>query len=560
MLIGIDVGGTYTDGVLYHNRKILKTTKKPTETDNLTSTLLKVLDNLLEQQDVSEIKRIVLSTTLVTNLLASGYEEKIAVILLPGPGLPVTYFNLFPYTFMLKGSIDFRGRRIEKIDVREAEKLVIRLNNEGFRKFVVVSKFSNRNNTLELQIRDIIKDTLPEAKIMLGSQIAGQLNFPRRLVTTYYSFLTQDPWQRFATEIQAAFHARDISADLYFLKADGGTMPIDIAVNKPCETVFSGPAASIMGAVALQKEPENAIVLDIGGTTTDIGLLIDGKPLYASRGAKINGHFTHINAMSVYSLALGGDTPVHITEGKINISNSRKGPAACLGGTNLTITDIFNIKSNLRLGDYRKSMELLGEMAKSCGLQAQYIAEQVVEETVKKIESAVKMMFAEWENEPAYKVWEIVHGKSFTAAEVIGIGAAAPAIVPTVAETMQLKSYINEYSPVANALGACAARPTLTMNMHIDTSQRYYFIDVNGKQENQNFSWNYQLADAKKLAVEEFRMITKQMEIEKYADCYEFFREEQFNLIRDWDREGKIFDIGLQISPGLIDEYEGVGI
>ena len=116
MLIGIDVGGTFTDGVLFDEKTIVTSVKHPTDKQNLKATLLQVLDDLLTASGGETIHRIVFSTTLVTNLLATESGDKTALLLLPGPGLPLAMYHLFPNSFFLKGSVDFRGRVLEEVD------------------------------------------------------------------------------------------------------------------------------------------------------------------------------------------------------------------------------------------------------------------------------------------------------------------------------------------------------------------------------------------------------------------------------------------------------------
>ena len=135
-------------------------------------------------------------------------------------------------------------------------------------------------------------------------------------------------------------------------------MPIDFA-SSTLETVFSGPAASTMGAVALSRDQKNSVVVDIGGTTTDISLVIAGDPLYASKGARIENHYTHIDAFAVRSIALGGDSVIRCRENSIKVSPIRVGPAACFGGSEPTVTDAFNVYYKLGVGDAGRSQELL---------------------------------------------------------------------------------------------------------------------------------------------------------------------------------------------------------
>ncbi len=563
MLIGIDVGGTYTDGVLFEGSSIVSNVKVPTEEANLKASLLQVLDKLLKVGKKEKIKRIVLSTTLVTNLLATRKGERTALLLLPGYGLPQQAYSISPDTYFLKGSVDFRGRIIEPPDENEIRSVLREIESLGIKRVAVAAKFANRNNEHERLIRKIIEKEHPDISVVISSEISGKLNFPRRALTTYFAAMTLREWNRFAGDIEQAIRERNIDADIHILKADGGTILLNASRGKPYETVFSGPAASTMGAVALTRDSLNSVVLDIGGTTTDISLIIEGKPLYASKGARIGGRYTHINAFAVKSIPLGGDSVVWCDgyaneDSSIRVGPQRKGVAACFGGNQPTVTDVFNYSFDLKLGKPELSAAKLDELAQKVKLATADLCANIVEMVIDHLISAVKDMFKEWENEPAYKVWEIVHGRKFRLNRLIGIGAASEAIIPLVAKKMNVDCLIHKYSPVANALGACVVRPTLAVELHIDTQNNFFTVDPGGYRESLNKRGNLQLEDAKELAREYLRKIGQERGMEEYANDFQFYMEEQFNIIRGWDRAGKLFDIGIQVSPGFINEYKGV--
>lgn len=558
MLIGIDVGGTFTDGVVLAGTQVVATAKQPTNNADLKGTIIEVLDRLLEGRDSRDVQRVVLSTTLVTNMLATGTGPATALLLMPGPGLPVDCYDLFPHTWFLKGSVDFRGRVIEPLDATEVEAAAAQIMAEGIEKAAIVSKFSNRNSQLERQVRDIVQHSQPSLELALGSDVAGQLNFRRRLVTTYYSVMTQAVWTGFVQEITAALVARGIKAEVDILKADGGTMPLTHSIFRPCETVFSGPAASTMGAVALTSHPRNSVIVDVGGTTSDISLLIDGEPLYASKGAQIQGHYTHIKAFSVRSLPLGGDSPISIHEGRLTVELTRRDNAACFGGPEPTVTDAFNQLYSLEIGQPERSRQALAKLEPQAGMGLDSLCREVVNLVISQLQAAITDMFQEWENEPAYRVWEVVHGRKFDFQEIVGIGAAAEAIIPVLAEKMQVACTIPAFAPVANALGACVARPTLTVKIHIDTQSGYWVMDQEGRRGEVKTGAKMQLGEALDLAQRNLQQLALERNMDAYADQAEVFLQEQFNVIRGWSTSGKIFDIGVQIAPGLIKEYQGV--
>lgn len=559
MLIGIDVGGTFTDGVLFNGRDIVKTIKQPTDNDNLQRVILDVLDDLLAAVPAqASVERIVLSTTLVTNLLATGRGERTALILIPGYGLPHSAYHLSPDTFFLRGAIDFRGREIEALAKDEVISLAKHLIQLGIKRAAVAGKFSNRNRSHEDQVAHLLKQEYPDLEVTLSCDISNRLNFPRRAATTYFTAMVSPEWQHFVNEVEKALQQKGLKAEVHILKADGGTLPLPVSRKYPCETIFSGPAASTMGALALTMDQQNSLVIDVGGTTSDLALLVEGVPLHASKGARLMGQYTHVDAVSVRSIAIGGDSPLTFAEGELKILPERHGPAACFGGETATVTDAFNYRLALNQGDINRSREYLQQIADLANMKLEDLCDSIITQVVTTLTETTREMFKEWENEPAYKVWEIVHRRHFTLDRVVGIGAAAYCIIPRVAESLGVQPFIHRYSDVANALGAAVARPTLSVYLHLDTERSTCAIEPGGVVEKRSDISKFQLEDARKLAVDYLYAIGKARGMDDYLDDYKVFLEEQFNMIRGWSRTGRIFDVGVQIAPGLIQAYQGV--
>ena len=557
MLIGIDVGGTYTDGVLFSDGSVIHSVKHVTDDSDLAGTLLLVLDELLVHGKRESIQRIVFSTTLVTNILATGQGERTALLLLPGSGLPFSSYQISPDTHFLKGSIDFRGREIEAPDRHEIGEVLGDIDKAGIHRVAVAGKFSNRNDRHEKLVKEMIQARYPHMDVCTSNEISGRLNFPRRAVTCYYTAMTMREWDRFADGIEAAVRARVPGSEIHILKADGGTMTLEASRKRPCETVFSGPAASTMGTVALTREPLNSVVVDIGGTTSDICLLIEGRPLYASQGALIQGHLSHVNSFAVNSIAMGGDSAVRDGSGELKVGPMRLGPAACFGGETPTVIDAFNVFLDLNVGNVEASWTKLGEVATRLGQPIDELCRNVRGMAIKALKESISTMFSQWENEPAYKVWEVVNRKKFVLHRVIGIGAAAPAIIPMLADELKVEYFLHRYSAVANALGAAVARSTLAVQVHVDTENRAYTVSpggFSGKVEGHD----YQIEDVHQLARRYLKEICLDRGLAAYADDAEIYMEEQFNVIRGMHRAGKLFDVGIQIAPGFVPEFKGV--
>lgn len=558
MLLGIDVGGTSTDGVLIQDGVMEKSVKKPSRREDLRATILGVLDELLAGREPGAVRRLVLSTTLVTNLLVTGRGARAALLLIPGRGLPCEYFRLAPDTYFLQGNIDFRGNITEPISEEQVRKALQDIEQKGIRQIAVAAKFSHRNRSVEQEISRQIRRHYPAAEVILGSNMADRLNFPRRAATAYYSAVTAPQWNEFAAGVEEAVQQRGLQVPVEILKADGGTMPLAVSCLRPVETAYSGPAASTMGAVALSPRKENAVVIDIGGTTADIALLLDGEPLHASKGACIDGRFTHIHALALRSLALGGDSPLQEQPGGVEIAAERVGPAACFGGPAATVTDAFNCFGGLGIGEAEKSEAALARVAAGAGMERHRCAGAVVEQVVERLQLLIEEMFREWEGEPAYKVWEIVHRRRFKLERLIGIGAAAGMIVPLLAGKLGVEYTVHRVAPVANALGAAVARPTLMVHLYADTQQKRFVLDQEGIEGPIENPAGFQLADAEKMALDYLARLAGVKGAGSYTREARIDLAEQFNMIRGWSRVGKIFQVRVQIAPGLIDEFKGV--
>ncbi|HZJ85159.1 MAG TPA: hydantoinase/oxoprolinase family protein [Syntrophomonadaceae bacterium] len=557
-LIGIDVGGTFTDGTLIKSDTIVTSVKNPTDNTNIGSSLFKTLDQLLTNiSDLNLIERVVMSTTAVTNLIATEKTEPTALVLLPGHGLPLSYYEIGDNCHFLQGAIDFRGNITEEISLSEIKDTIKDIKNQGIKRIAIAGKFSNRNNEHEVLVKELFATDYPKALVLISSEISNQLNFRRRAATTFFTALIYHEWQNFVEHVQKAVKSRGISAEVQVLKADGGTMPLEISRTLPCQTIYSGPAASTMGGVALTMDQENSVVIDIGGTTTDLSLVIEGEPLYASKGATINEHYTHVDAFSLTSLPIGGDSKIDFIDKGIEILN-REDFALCFGGQHLTVTDVFNVSYDLKIGDYKKSIKALDDFASQHNSSSENLAQEVIDQVIGRLETAITNMFTKWEQEPAYKVWEVVNERKFKLHRIIGIGAASTAIVPVLAKRLGVEYFLNEHSQVANAIGTAVVRPTVNISLHVDTQNRFYTTHPSGQFGKIKNPAKFRLEDAKNLATEHLDSILKERNMANYEGEAVFYMEEQFNVIRGWDTTGKIFDIGIQVKPGFIPEFMGV--
>ncbi|MDH7578766.1 MAG: hydantoinase/oxoprolinase family protein [Bacillota bacterium] len=556
MLIGIDVGGTYTDAVLLKRGEILEKIKIPTKPDDLLTSLLAALEPLLKATENEEINRIVLSTTLITNLIATRNIDPVALILIPGPGLNPDIYNFnVPNIFILSGAIDYRGREIEQLKEKEIKECFEEIKARGIKRVAIVGKFSQRNKDHEKAIASYFRQYAPEIQTIMGHQVSGRLNFPRRVVTSLLTLATQARFQEFYSQVQKVLELRGIRAPLYILKADGGTLPFDRVFLKPVETIFSGPAASTLGALALTPPEQTSIVLDIGGTTTDLALILSGKPLLASRGARIDNHLTHIRAFATKSVALGGDSVIQVCENSsLQILPQRAGAAYCLGGPRPTPTDAMRVAGLTTLGDEKRAFEAMREVGRELKLPPAETARLVLRTLVQRIADEINQMFLAWEEEPAYRIWELLQKQKIRPQNIVGIGGSAPAILPLLGKEMGCRALAPPYAEVANAIGAALAKVTLRLTFHFDTERGFYSIEETGVQEKLGAKRQLSLADAEELAFSWLKQEGEKLGISPGEEP-ELVYSEMFNVVRGWATTGRLYDICVQFPPGILENW-----
>lgn len=549
MLIGIDVGGTCTDAVLLDGGAVRVTAKVETQDDLLIS-LGDALDNLLKGVPGDRIKRVVFSTTIVTNLIAEKKYDRVGVILLPGPGRTFMELREQEDIHFLNGAIDYRGREIIPLTESDIQGAVRWLEDKGYSKVAVVGKFSTRNNNHEIKVYNYIKQQHPEWHVEMGHRAGGKLNFPRRIANTVLTCATREKYSYFANSVRDALARRNITADVFILKADGGTLPLQASEQVPVETIFSGPAASTLGVQALTPSGETSLVVDIGGTTTDLALILSGQPLLASKGTKIEDRFTQVRALSVHSVPVGGDSVVERVGKEIIIYSERVGHAYCLGGPLPTPTDALRVMGMTQIGDLDLAREALHTLGKPIGMTPTEVAHSIINLVVNSIVNEIEHMFLEWEREPAYRVWEVLQKKKVRPQNVVGVGGAAAGLIPQIASRLDCIPILPPYTPVANAIGAAVAKPTLQVNLVADTEQKIFIVEEEGYQG--KLAAKLDEVSAVELAKDWLIKRAEKMNLLDYVHEIEITNQDCFNIVRDWRTTGKLYHISVQTPQGIL--------
>lgn len=541
MLLGIDVGGTFTDAVILEQGEIAAQAKRATTHDDVLHCVLAALDAVLKPELAEKLERVVISSTIVTNALTEGRLDDVFLAVIAGPGMNIA--GHLPVTpCYLQGYVDHRGKITAQLDLLKL------LKQRGKGVAAVSGKFSVRNPQLEYQAEHELKKC-GYKKIFLGSGLSGELNFVRRTNSAYFAAQVYELFAHFCERIRAALAERGVHAPVHILKADGGTLPLAVALEQPVEAVFTGPAASVLGIEALAAPTVNSISLDVGGTTTDIAFWENGLPLMAKRGAVINGFPTAVRAFHMRSIGIGGDSRIHKTADGYIVGPEREGPAAAVGGEAATLSDALIVAGYVSFGDTARSLAALEKLGGEPRLEAQ----KIIASAVGIIRETIEEMLDEWAKQPVYTVDDVIRGTEFEPAQLIGVGGGAPGLIKALGEAMELPVEIPAGAMVANAIGAAVARPTLSAGLRADTTEGFYIIPESGRRERLPKRFTQKVAEE----------LLSSWLCEQTADWQlpdaetELVSCERFRTVHGYYDTGDIYNLRMQLRPGILYKVQG---
>jgi N-methylhydantoinase A len=554
MIIGLDVGGTHTDVVLLSDEGIVREVKVPTDTAHLFNTVLEGLENITQGINLRDIQRVVLSTTLTTNAIVQHKISEVGIIVSSGPGIDAVHFKPNALFYPVSGSIDHRGREIEPIDISEINAVGKELMQRGVRHLGVIGKFSVRNPAHEVQIGDILQDRFE--KIFLGHRLSGNLNFPRRIATTYLNASVYPIHKEFFTAVSDSLKARGLDLPIRILKADGGTVKFESSIDFPGQTILSGPAASVMGAVAFAPRDRETLVLDIGGTTTDMTVLVNGVPLLAPLGIDLGGYKTLIRSMDVYSIGIGGDSLVRLSGDNIVVGPERLGPAMAYGGPVPTPTDALFVLGKMDNGDRQKSVAGIAPIAAALNLTVEKAAQDIFDLTCQNILSEATAMVMRLNRKPVYTIYELQEGLQLNPKEILILGGPAPFFAERLKELSAYDVRVIPKWSVANAVGAALARTTCEVTLFADSERGSLLAP------GENYSLPIQTHFTAQEAIDIAHELLRAKAVARGANPdhldMEIIENLQFNMVRGFRSTGKNIRVRAQVRPGLVHGYERI--
>jgi len=316
--LGIDTGGTYTDSVIMNleDGSIIDSNKSLTTYPDLIKGIINSIDGL-KAEYLANVRFTSVSTTLATNTTLEGRGYPAGLILI---GYNISRKIPTDHILSIKGGHDADGNEVETLGNLDEVKNFVTMNKHKVSSFAVSSYFGVRNPEHELSIKEMIQD-LTDLPVVCGHELSMDLGAYERALTALLNAQLIPVIDQFIRSVRSVMEDKKIDSVLMMMKCDGSLVRIEEALKKPVESIFSGPAASLLGAAHLTDLKE-CLTIDVGGTSTDISMIRDSMPVVSSSGAVVGGWDTKVKAIKMNTSAIGGDSHVWIHE-KTNMGPNR---------------------------------------------------------------------------------------------------------------------------------------------------------------------------------------------------------------------------------------------
>ena len=469
MFIGVDVGGTNTDAVLMDGATLVAAAKLPTTADVTTGiidALTELLSHLPPHRSRGErVDAVMVGTTHFTNaLLEQRNLSPTAVIRL---ALPAT--KLLPplvdwpdplreavggFAYMVRGGHEFDGREISALDPEGLRKAIRDMRRHDVRALAISGVFSPVNTSHEADAAAIVAQEAPELRVCLSHE-NGRMGLLERENAAVLNACLGDIAARTIQGIEQALAALGIDAPLFMSQNDGTLMDAGFAARFPVLTISSGPTNSMRGAAFLSGV-RDGIVVDVGGTSTDVGALVKGFPREAAVAIQIAGVRTNFRMPDMLSIPLGGGTVVEggpLRIGPESVGYRLTEEALVFGGDTLTATDLAVADGRARVGDPRLA-ERLGPS----------LVNEAMAEIQARVETAIDRVKLSYEDVPVVLVGggSILLGNTLTGASQVlrpehaGVANAIGAAIAQVGGQVE-RVYSLEHTGREQAIADCSA-------------------------------------------------------------------------------------------------------
>lgn len=317
--LGIDAGGTYTDAVIVRDSDgaVVESSKALTTYPDPLPGMKNALDKL-DPGYLGDIKLVSVSTTLSTNTILESTGFPVGLIMVGDYVIPENLPT--DYWIAVSGGHNSDGEELKALNLDAVEEFALKVQSK-VSAFAVSSYFSNRNPEHELAVKKAVKE-LTGHPVVCGHELSQDLGAYERAITAFLNAQLIPITHKFIQAIIREFENRGINANMLMLKCDGSVVGIEEALEKPIETIFSGPAASLVGASHLTRL-DTCAMIDVGGTSTDVAMMKNGLPELSNSGAVVGGWQTRVKAIRMETSATGGDSHIWLKGDRINVGPRR---------------------------------------------------------------------------------------------------------------------------------------------------------------------------------------------------------------------------------------------
>lgn len=652
-------------GAALPRMRILAAAKTPTQHDDLPASIGEALAALALALDsdpalaaaggaalLGRVSRVTLGATLAVNALVQGKADAVGLAVSAGPGLAPDYFTLGRHVCVVPGGLDHRGVEVSPLDLAQLERQAALWKQEGIAAVACVGKFSPRNPAHEQAMAGAVaraygvasQGDAPSGRkleaeaagpsatsgatsgatsdatwgissgaagamapgitvgITMGHRLSGRLSFPRRIATAYFNAAVQRLHVNFLEAAESALARAGVFAAVRLLKADGGAVPLSLSRQEPVQSILSGPAASVMGVLALCPGASEGcgLLLDMGGTTTDMALVADGSPVVDRDGMILQGRRTLVRALASVSIGVGGDSLISV-EGSghgaaVRVGPLRQGPAVAFGGSQPTLLDALNTlhsqpgpgaknstgssaasvtvdpaanaagnaaahavenaaaqataKIAKTAGNVAASAESMGHLAQRHGLSPQVLARKAVDDALSRIVAAAHGLVEDINARPIYTLAGLKALRQARPQRAWLMGGPAGCMGAHLAAALGLPVECPPHAAVANAVGAALTLPTDSLEAYADTGRGMLRVPALGLTE--NIRKGYSLEVLGQRACELLR--EKLAQAGAHGAAVEVTGAESFATLDDNGGSSRDMRVVCQAVPGLAGE------
>ncbi len=548
-VLGIDAGGTHTDAVLLAcdaaaedlapdgtgadgfgvealpSARLVASAKARTRHDNLPASVREVLAALAKAApdcDFGAISRVTIGATLAVNALVQDRADPVGLALSAGPGLDPQHFAMGAHVCIVPGGLDHRGVEVSPLRTASLPAAVSEWEAAGVAAVACVGKFSPRTAAHELGLAEAVRPTAPQMSITAGHRLSGRLNFPRRMATAYFNAAVQRLHNEFLDAVEAALAEAGITASVRLLKADGGAVPLTLSRREPVQSILSGPAASVMGVLALcggskAMRQGCSLLLDMGGTTTDMALFVDGSPVVDRDGMLLKGRRTLVRALASVSIGVGGDSLLTLDAAPgaarpVLVGPLREGPAMAFGGSRPTLLDALNVlnssavatasgdepKADAVAGDVAESMAGIAALAAEHGLSPESLAQMAADDALAQVAAAARALTDGINARPIYTLAALKAVREARPQHVWLVGGPAACVARRMSKVLDMPVETPPHADVANAVGAALTLPTDALELYADTGR--CVLTIPAVELTERIGKGYRLSEARQRA------------------------------------------------------------